>query len=345
MTKGRDRVSGRGSVAHPVGSVSDVSDLAAAPPATGFTPAQQRTLGLLRRSEQPVVFPAPEVDALVAEATAGIAELSQLLQGEKLWVSKGFLAKVHGCEAHHLHPDEFEWNPANAAGFVAHRAIELGVNWRGEPTPAQLVDEAVARLADDTSRRGDFVAALTDGDLAALRSKAIVRVTRFLQDFPPLDPRSHPMLEASVKWRPEGTIELSGKADLVMGRPQGNESRRLIIDFKSGGHAVHHRDDLRFYALLETLAFRVPPRRLVTYYLDYAECEVEDVTVDLLRSSLRRTLDGIALHAQLTVQGRAPLKRVGAPCRWCGLLPGCAEGTAFLRGSGPEAASLDDDPT
>ena len=176
------------------------------------------------------------------------------------------------------------------------------------------------------------MAGLTDAEHAALRGKAVERTTRFLQDFPPLDRRSHPMLEAAVKWRPEGTVELSGKADLVMGRPYGRESRRLIVDFKTGGRDLHHRDDLRFYALLETLVYRVPPRRLVTYYLDYAECEVEDVTLDVLRSSMARTLDAIALHAELTVDGRAPVIKPGFSCRWCPVQDDCVPGTVYLRG-------------
>jgi len=306
-----------------------------------FTPVQEQTLAVLRRGAEPIVFDAGEVAALIADACAGIAELSELLGGEKLWVSKGFLATVHGCEAHHLAPDDFAWSPATAAGFVAHKAIELGVHWRGTPTPEQLVDEAIASLADDTSRKGDFVAGLTDAEHAALRGRAIERTTKFVQQFPPLDARSHPMLESAVRWRPDGSIELGGRADLVIGRPVGRESRKLIIDFKSGGRAGKHRDDLRFYALLETLVYKVPPRRLVTYYLDSADCEVEDVTIGVLRAALRRLLDGIAAHAALTVEQRPPVKRVGFACRWCPLNETCDEGQTFLRGHAPGDVAAD----
>jgi hypothetical protein len=298
---------------------------------TSFTPVQERTFAVLRRGTEPMLFDAVAITTLIDQACAGIAELSGLLGGEKLWVSKGFLNTIHGCEAQHLAPDDFAWKPATASGFVAHKAIELGVHWRGTPSPEQLVDEAIASLADDSSRKGDFVAGLTDGEHAALRGRAIERTTKFIQQFPPLDPRSHPMLEAAVRWRPDGSIELGGKADLVIGRPQGRESRRVIIDFKTGGRATNHREDLRFYALLETLAYRVPPRRLVTYYLDSADCEVEDVTLGVLHAALRRTLDGIAAHAALTVGGREPVKRVGFACRWCPLHDHCTEGMAFLR--------------
>jgi hypothetical protein len=307
------------------------------PTAPVLTPAQQRTLDLIKRAPEPVVFDDALVDHLVETATRELARLSALLQGESLWVSKGFLAKVHGCEVRHLAPDDFEWRPATAAGFVAHKAIELSLNWRGEPDPGMVVDEALARLADQADARGAYVGGLSDGDWAELRSRAIDRTTKFLQDFPPLPLSAHPVLEAAAKWRPAGTIELSGKVDLVVGKPSGRESRLLIIDFKSGSHSFQHRDDLRFYALVQTLRQRVPPRKLVTYYLDYAEGEAEDVTEGILEASLARALEGIERHVELTVQGRAPVKRAGVACRWCPLQKECAEGLAFLANADADA--------
>lgn len=307
-----------------------------------LTPTQERLLALMRRDAEPLVFDTGVVDDIVTTATEGIAHLSARLGGESLFVSKGWLSKVHGCEVSHLAPDDFVWTTSNASGFVAHKAIELALNWRGEPAPSEAVDEALARLADQADHRGAFVARLTDGELAELRSRAVDRTTKFLQDFPPLPPTSHPVLETSARWKPPGTIEFSGKADLVVGRPNGNESRLLIIDLKSGGKSPNHRADLRFYALLQTLRHRVPPRKLVTYYLDYAEADVEDVTEGAIRSALIRTLEGIERHIELKIDGREPEKRVGRACRWCPLLDECNEGTAFLRGDDPEAVADDE---
>jgi len=300
----------------------------AAPPS--LTPAQERTLALMRRSEEPVVFDTDFVAGFVADATAAVADLSARLGGETLWVSKSFLTKVHSCEVLHLQPDDFEWRPATAAGFVAHKAIELALNWRGEPAPSQVVDESLARLADQADARGAFVAGLSDADWAELRSRAIDRCTKFLQDFPPLPLSAQPVLEAAAKWRPPGTIELSGKVDLVVGKPAGRESRLLIVDFKSGNRSFHHREDLRFYAVVQTLRQSVPPRKLVTYYLDYAESEAEDVTEGTLTAGLARALSGIERHIELTVEGREPVKRPGFSCRWCPLQDECAEGKVFL---------------
>ena len=302
-------------------------------PARELTPTQQRNLALMRRTGDPLVFDESFIDELVSDATDAIAELSSMLEVVNLFVAKGWVTRVHGCEVLHLQPDDFAWKPATAAGFVAHKAIELALNWRGEPVPAVVVDEALARLADDANQRGSYVAGLDDGAWAELRSRAIDRTTKFLQDFPPLPPAAHPVLESNAKWRPEGTIEFSAKVDLAIGKPEGRESRLLIVDFKSGYRSHHHRDDLRFYALLETLRHRVPPRKLATYYLDYAESDAEDVTEGTLRAALDRTLSAIERHIELTIEHDEPVKRVGGSCRWCPLNESCTEGAAFLRQS------------
>jgi len=295
-----------------------------------LTPTQQKVLALLRRTDEPLVFDREFVARLLEEATEAVAAFSARLGGAKLFVSKNMLSNVHGCEVRHLAPDDFEWNTSTASGFVAHKAIELMLNWRGTPTPSELVDDAIARLADQFGSRGDFVARLGDADLAELRSKALDRTTKFMQDFPPLPATAHPMLESSIRWAPPGTIEMGGRADLVVGRPEGEESRLLIIDLKSGMRSPHHRDDLRFYALVETLRRGVPPRKLVTYYLDTCEPDAEDVTEGVLESAMTRTLEGIARHVELVAEGREPAKRVGVACRWCPLRANCAEGQSYL---------------
>jgi hypothetical protein len=297
---------------------------------TELSPTQLRLLEQLRRDPTPVVFDERFIADLVQRANEAMSHFSERLGGERTVISKGFLVDVLGCEARHLEPDSFAWSPVTARGFVAHKAIELGAHWPGEPVPAVLVDEAIARLADDVSQRGDFIAGLTDGDLAELRGVTIERVTKFVQDFPPLPARSQPVYEARMRWSPPGCIELVGKTDLVIGKPEGRTSTRLIVDFKTGWRSVHHRDDLRFYALLETVVRRVPPRRLVTYYLDEAEADVEDITEGVLESALARLLGGIERHIELTIDRRPALKFPGSSCRWCVAKARCDEGKAHI---------------
>jgi hypothetical protein len=311
---------------------------------TEFSPTQLRLLDQLRRDPMPVVFDDDFIDDLVSRARDAMMHCSERMGGERLVVSKGFLTNALGCEVRHLEPDSFSWSPATAKGFVSHKAIEMGAHWPTEPVPEVLVDEAIARLSDDASQRGDFVAGLSDGDRAELRSFAVDRVTRFLQDFPPLPARSQPVYEARTRWSPPGCIELVGKTDLVIGKPEGRISTRLIIDFKSGWPSAYHREDLRFYALLETLVRRVPPRRLVTYYLDAAEADVEDISEGVLEAALARLVGAIERHIELNIDRRAPRKTTGSNCRWCPALARCAEGRSHLSGIDDVGSQGFDDP-
>ena len=218
---------------------------------------------------------------------------------------------------------------------MAHKAIQLTLAWRGEANPTDLVDEALARLIDEERGLGAWIATLSPADEADLRGQSVERVTKFMESFPPLDKRSHPMTESSVRWPNEGAILLQGKVDLVMGRPEGSESRKVIIDLKSGRPSPRHRQDLGFYALLETLVKSVPPRKLATFYLDAAETQAEDVSERLLRTAVRRTLDAVNAIVELQSEGRPPVRRPGVTCRWCPLADSCDEGQTFLAG-GPD---------
>lgn len=129
-----------------------------------------------------------------------------------------------------------------------------------------------------------------------------------------------------------GRIVLNGRIDLSLGQAigSGTQARKVVVDFKTGNAAPTHREDLRFYALVETLRIGVPPRLLVSAYLDSGHNDVEAVTVDLLHSAAARTADGIKRYAELRTGHREPQYRASFACRWCPLLDGCETGRAFL---------------
>jgi hypothetical protein len=297
-----------------------------------LSPLQNKTLGLLRRSPDPVVFDTAFIAELRRDVEEAFAAFHERMGDETIFVSKHRLASVLGCEVQHLLEDDFSWSPAVAGGQVAHRAIQLMVNWRGDPVPADVIDEALARLADEDTSIGEWIERLSEADLADLRGFAVDKLIKFQECFPPLDRRAAPTVESSVRWPLEGPIVMSGKVDLTLGRPAGAESRKVIIDLKTGWVSPRHREDLRFYALVETMRTQVPPRKLASFYLDAGEPVVEDVTERTLATAARRTLDGINAEIELRIEGRAPVKRPGTSCRWCPLSTDCAEGQAYLTG-------------
>ena len=124
-------------------------------------------------------------------------------------------------------------------------------------------------------------------------------------------------------------IRLSGKVDLTLGRHEPGRATKVIIDLKSGMPVANHRDDLRFYALLETLRLGVPPRLLASYYLDAARAQPETVSVPLLEAAMARVVDGVHRLVELRA-GREPSVRPGWTCRWCPLADTCAEGQSYL---------------
>ena len=66
-------------------------------------------------------------------------------------------------------------------------------------------------------------------------------MTKFVECFPPLDRRWHPMTEASAQYPIAGPIVLQARVDLVIGRPNGAEPRKVIVDLKSGRIIDRHR--------------------------------------------------------------------------------------------------------
>lgn len=306
-----------------------------------MTPVQQRTLDLLGRRGEPVVFDAEVIDDLRTDLDTGLAELTGRIDeagaGERdLWVTKRSLDAVLTCEASWAAPEEFSWTPARAKGQVAHRAIQLSVHWPGNVVPTTLVDEAMARLRDEERNLAEWLATVGPGDIADLRSRVVEHVTKFVECFPPLDGRWHPVTEGTVQYPRSGRIVLRAKPDLTLGTPRGRESRKVIVDVKTGRLLDRHRADLRFYALVETLARDVPPRMLATYSLDSGSADVEEVTVELLRSTLRRTLDGIERMIEIKAEERDPSRRATVACRWCVLRADCAPGQSFLAGAGDD---------
>lgn len=302
---------------------------------SSLNPAQQQLIDLLGKADTEPPAVAPELAAeLSAELHNATTELLPVLAGERLWVSKASLAGIHGCEAQLVaqRAAPFTWSIATVRGTVAHRAIELSVHWRGDRAPGELVDEALARLGNEERGAGPFLQALGEGDRAQLRGEATDLTAKFLECFPPLKDQWWARSEGGIVHElHDGLIVLSGRPDLTLGRPpRGTVPTKVLLDLKTGFRSPAHREDLRFYALVETLRLHVPPRKVATYYVDAARPEAEDITEPHLRSALRRTIDGIHKLVEVLHGGREPNRSPGPPCRWCPAKETCTDGQTYL---------------
>lgn len=296
---------------------------------TEMNPMQQAVVDALGKSPDWSPLPRNVVEDVRTHLNEQLADIAARFSKEDpLWVSKRLLTTIHGCEAHHVaSKNSFEWTPATARGTVLHKAVELGVHWKGDTVPADIVDEAIARLADSGNNVADFLVTMSPGEQAQLRSYVVDLYTRFEECFPKLKPSWRPVSESSARYEMfGGAIVLGTKADLTL----GTADQKVIIDVKSGGLHASHREDLRFYALVEALRSGMAPRRLATYSLAAARADVEDVSEGVLQAAVRRVVHGVRTIVAVELDGREPTKRPAVHCRWCPLRESCVEGAAFL---------------
>jgi hypothetical protein len=291
---------------------------------TRLTPAQTDAVDHLLAFGQPrPTFDEDLPLRLLDQLEHGLAPVLERLGPMELTVNKGMLARLHACEAHYMAEDDvsFEWSVASCRGTVAHRALELSI-FRPGPmvSPLELVDEAINRLVDtgeDWSPR-DFLRAASTAELAEVRGAACDVVTKFQECFPPLEATWRPRLESSCRVEiGGGSVVLRSKVDLALGRPVGYEARVLIVDVKTGRPYPTHLDDLRYYALLETIRSRVPPFRVASYYLEAARWQHEDITEEILVVAARRVVAGVAKLADLRLGARGPRTTPGPACTYC----------------------------
>ena len=261
--------------------------------------------------------------------------LADLAPDEDLNLSKHLLMRIHGCEARLLAEDaadeKFVVTVPIARGTIAHKAVELGIHWQGEPLPLALVDEAMASLSNTDHWLTDFLQTCSNADRSELRSTAGDRVAKFFECFPPLSARWRPVTESSqIVDLADGRIRLRGKVDLTLGVARGNQAGKVIIDLKTGAPNAVHRDDLRFYALLDTIRVGVPPRLVASFYLDLGEARTEPVTEAILDATVARTVDAAHRLVSLRAGTVEPAFRPSYACRWCVARPTCAIGQEWL---------------
>ncbi len=288
-----------------------------------MTAVQRRTFeGLIGTGERPV-FPADLAQLLrdrIEEAVRGL-ELTQL------WLGKEPLNDHTRCEGLFAadilgEKPPFEHSLKSGAGTLLHKAIEVDVGSRDDLDPQTIATRAAERLEEEP-RFAPFWRELDRLQQDEILMEVVRRVATFQSSFPPLRELRRELAPISeLRVRAEllgGTLVLSGQVDLILGRPdqvRPNVATRLAIDLKTGRAYPEYPEDMRFYALLMTLRFGVPPYRAASLFLDSGEWQAEDVTAETLDHAADRVI-GAARAAAALGGGRAPDLRPGIYCSWC----------------------------
>ena len=244
----RARITGIGGSPSAMNTVLSVSDDAGD---AATTSRRSRIAPSMRcaRSATPLVFDQDLVADIRTEMRVALDHFAERLDdGQELFVTKHRIATVLDCEAHFLR--RMSSNGLLPRRRGRSRTVQSNCSsWRGEPSPTELVDEAMARLADEDRGIGSVDCGARQGRRGRRPRASIERVTKFVESFPPLDRRANPVTEAAAQWPISGPILLQARVDLMIGKPAGTESRKVIIDLKTGRAEPRHRQDLGFYAL------------------------------------------------------------------------------------------------
>jgi PD-(D/E)XK nuclease superfamily protein len=300
-----------------------------------LTPVQERTLVDLMASD----IPRPTFRRDVASRLGTLIEtlaapsLSALPEGQRIVLSKSGLTTLHArCEGLYLanalgEGGGFEFSLPLAIGKLVHKAVEADVVGErlGEN---ELVEKALHRMLSADPEFQRFFEELDEIERSELVGEAIRRVVLFRATLPPLQKSWAPVPELRIKHELlGGRLLLSGTVDLSLGKPRDEtpmEGRRLFIELKTGIERPEFVDDLRFYALVATLRFGVPPFRVVTLMLEDGTYRFEDVTEDILEAAARRAAAAASRHVEL-LRDLEPVLRPGPWCSWCPRRDTCPE--------------------
>jgi hypothetical protein len=290
-----------------------------------LTQPQRRTYEQLIGIGSRPTFPADLEQDLRHRIEDGIQGLDL---AEQLWLGKEKLNDHARCEGKFLSAVLGEGPPVehsakSAAGVLLHRAIEVDVGAREALDPHEIASRAAERLSEREERFSEYWSDLDAGAQDEQLMEVVRGVTLFQASFPPLRELRRdlmPIAELGVKAElGEGRLVLSGKIDLVLGAPDrdsANHATRLAIDLKTGGAYPEYPEDMRFYALVMTLRFGVPPYRAASFFLDSGEWQAEDVTAETLERAADRVIAAAASAASLSA-GAEPSLVPGPYCGWC----------------------------
>jgi hypothetical protein len=296
-----------------------------------LTDPQRRTLEQLIGTDPRPTFPADLAQRLrdrIEEAVRGL-ELT-----DTLWLGKEKLTDHGRCEGKFAsaisgESPPFEHSPKSAAGVLLHRAVEVEVGARDGLDASEIAEIAADRLVEREERFAEYWRGLAPSDRDGVLMEVTRRITMFRGSFPPLKELRReltPISEMPVKAELlGGALILSGRIDLVLGAPDRLEptrATRLAIDLKTGNAYPEYPEDLRYYALLLTLRFGVPPYRVASLFLESGEWQAEDVGEVALQHAADRVIAAARAAAALW-NGRAPELTPGVYCGWCPRAEAC----------------------
>jgi RecB family exonuclease len=298
------------------------------------------------------VVPPGQVDQLRSGLERALGEVADELAAalaatgrQHLLVTKTRVARLV-CDGWASAPAPFEHTEASVRGALTHKAIERHLDTAAAPrrTGDEVVvaawHELAAREPGDPRSVSAWLNACPAPTADRLRREASGLLATFVEVWPDPDQpeavvRTERRLDVPLA---DGRVRLRGRVDLVVDSPvQDDHARALLLDLKTGlPRPTQDRAEVRFYALLWTLATGRPPFRWASFSVPEGRPTSEDLDLAVLSATADRVVEVVRQEARLSEVERgvaSPRLHAGG---WCG---GCR-----LRDACPEAARVGTSP-
>ena len=310
------------------------------------TPAQARVVDeVIAWGHVRPLVPDGLEDRLLAHLTDAVGgwialrERRPELAARPLLITKTRLSRL-ACDGLQRDPEPYVHGWANVRGTLVHAAIEADLAGARAEVPAEVVQGAWHRLATDRPGDPASIGAWLNGRDGSERDAMVNESARLLAGFREVWPE---LSDAPLRVRPEQRLvaSLGGRAVRMQGVPDiiveslvdDGRARRLIIDLKTGmPRGQQDRDELRFYALLATLAGGGAPFRWATLYVTEGRLEHEDLSEAVLTATAKRVADAIGQAVRIAdVPAGGDAERIagGGWCRGCRRRDVCSEAVAL----------------
>lgn len=239
--------------------------------------------------------------------------LAQLAVERNFSVTASSLRSVHGCEEAHVAREPFEWNTATAGRQLLPAAYDLLLAGT-EGNDAQLLGAALDERAEEPWSLGEYLSGLGPEERHAVTGEVLDEfgAARALIGRLPLAWKVRVAPDRAAKLRTLGPdVKVRAKAHLVLGPVKAPAVVILRHHLNPGV-----RDDLRFYALVQTINANLAPATVVGVGIEDGAVTAEPVTLALLEHAAGRVVDGVLRMAEL-IRGAEPVLRPGPVCGWC----------------------------
>jgi RecB family exonuclease len=256
---------------------------------------------------------------------------------QHLLVTKTRLARLV-CDGYASAPAPFEHTEASVRGVLAHKVVERHLDTAA--VPGRSDDEVVAAAWRELAARepGDprsvsaWLNACSARTADRLRREVSGLLATFVEVWPaPAEREAVVQTERRLEVPlADGRVRLRGHVDLVVDSPlQDGHARALLLDLKTGiPRPTEDRAEVRFSALLWTLATGRPPFRWASFSVPEGRPASEDLDLGVLAATADRVVAVVRQEARLPeVERGATPPRLHAG-RWCGrcrLRDGCPE--------------------